>query len=64
MQHKPFSSAPGVDTLPSLIEQRTSEHIQSAVSALELRLAEQIPAFNTALLAQLERLTGPLMLTN
>jgi hypothetical protein len=34
------------------------------VSALELRLAEQIHASNTALLAQLERLTGPLVLTN
>jgi len=64
MQPEPSSSAPGVDPLPSVIEQRTSEQIQSAVSALELRLAEQIQASNTALLAQLERLTGPTELPN
>jgi hypothetical protein len=64
MQPEPSSSAPGVDTLPSLIEQRISKHIQSAVSALELRLAKQIQASNTALLAQLERLTCPHVLTN
>jgi hypothetical protein len=64
MQPEPSSSAPGVDTLPYVIEQRTSEQIQSAVSALELRLAEQIQASNTALLALLERLTGPPVLPN
>jgi uncharacterized protein YifE (UPF0438 family) len=64
MQPEPSSSAPGVDTLPSIIEQRTSEQIQSAVAALELRLAAQIQASITALLAQLERLTSPPVLTN
>jgi hypothetical protein len=64
MQPEPSSFAPGVDTLPSVIEQRTSEQTQSAVSALELRLTEQIHASNTALLAQLERLTSPHVLTN
>jgi hypothetical protein len=64
MQPEPSSSAPGVDTLPFAIEQRTSKQIQSAVSALDLRLAEQIQASNTALLAQLERLTSLPVLTN
>jgi hypothetical protein len=64
MQHEPSSSAPGVDPLPSVIKHCTSEEIQSAVSALELRLAEQIQASNTALLARLERLTGPSVLPN
>jgi hypothetical protein len=48
MQHEPSSSVPGVDTPPSVIEQRTFEQIQSAVSALELRLSEQIQASSTA----------------
>jgi hypothetical protein len=64
MQPEPSSSAPGVDTLPPLNEQRTSEKIQSAVSALGIRLAEQIQASNTALLAELERLTCPPVLPN
>jgi hypothetical protein len=40
-------------------EQRTSEHIQIAISTLELRISEHIQVSNTALLAQLQRLTCP-----
>jgi hypothetical protein len=51
MQSEPSPSVPGVDTLTFVIEERTSEHIRSALSALELRISEQIQASNTALLA-------------
>jgi hypothetical protein len=42
MQLEQSTSAPGVDALLSLREHRTSEHIQIAVSALELRISVQI----------------------
>jgi hypothetical protein len=65
MQPEQSTCAPGVDALPSVHEQRTSEHIQIAVSALELRISEQIQASsNTALLAHLQRLTCPHVPTN
>jgi hypothetical protein len=63
MQHEKSTSAPGVGALPSVNEQRTSEHIQK-VSALKLRISEQIQASNTTLLAQIQRLTCPLVPTN
>jgi hypothetical protein len=41
MEPKESPSAHGVDALPSTNEQRTTEHTQIAVSALELRISEQ-----------------------
>jgi hypothetical protein len=55
MQHEQSTSAPGFDALPPVTEHRTSEHIQIAVSALELWISEHIQASNTGLLAQLQR---------
>jgi hypothetical protein len=59
MQSEQSTVVPGFDALPSVHEHRTSEHIQIAVSALELRISEQIQASNTPLPAQLQRLTSP-----
>jgi hypothetical protein len=51
MQREQSTFAPGVDALSLVTERRNSEHIQIAVSTLELRISEQIQASNTALLA-------------
>jgi hypothetical protein len=59
MQHAQSTSAPRVDALPSASEQHTTQQIQIAVSALELRISEHIQASSTALLAQLQRFTCP-----
>jgi hypothetical protein len=64
MQRKQSTSAPGVDTLSHVTEHHTSEHIQIAVSVLELRISEQVHTSSTALHAQLQRLTCPRMPTN
>jgi hypothetical protein len=64
MQPQQSTSAPGVDTLSHPRELRTTEHIQIAVSALGLRISEQIQASDTALLAQLQRLKGSNVPTN
>jgi hypothetical protein len=64
MQPDQSTSVPGVGALPPVTKQRTSEHIQIAVSALELRISEQIQASNTALIAQLQPLTCPHVPTN
>jgi hypothetical protein len=64
MQREQSTSAHEIDVVPSVTEQRTSEHVQIAVSALELRISEHIQASNTALLAQLQRLTSPHVPTN
>jgi hypothetical protein len=64
MQSKQSTSAHGVDALPSPNELRTTEQIQIAVSALELRIFEQIHAPNTALLAHLRRLTCSIVPVN
>jgi hypothetical protein len=53
MQFEQSTSAHEVDTLPPVSEQRTTEHIQIEVSALELWISEQIQASNTALFSQL-----------
>jgi hypothetical protein len=64
MQHEQSTSARGVDALPNACEQRTTKHIQTAVSALELRISEHTHASNTALLTPLQRLTCSTVPTN
>jgi hypothetical protein len=54
MQHEQSTSAPRFDALPPITEHRTSEHIQIAVTALELWISEHIQTSNTGLLAQLQ----------
>jgi hypothetical protein len=64
MQPEQSTSAPGVDALPPVTEKRFSENIQIVVSLLELRISEHLQASNTALLAQLQPLSCPLVPTN
>jgi hypothetical protein len=64
MQLKQYTAAPRVDALPAPSEQRTTEHIQIAVSSLELRISELSEASDTALLAQLQHLTASNVPTN
>jgi hypothetical protein len=58
MQHEQSTSATAADPHTTSIEQRTSEQICTAVSALEQRINEQFLAANAALLAQLQATTA------
>jgi hypothetical protein len=60
MEHEGSTSAHGVDALFSASEQRTTEHIQIVVSALERRIYDQINASNTALLGRPRVTTCPI----
>jgi hypothetical protein len=57
MQPGQSTSAPGLGAQPTSNEQRTTEHIQTTLSALELWISEHVQTSNTALLAELQRLT-------
>ena len=64
MQPEKRTSALGVDPPPDAIERHTTEHMEIAVSALELRLSSHIQASNTVSLAQLQCLTCSTVPTN
>jgi hypothetical protein len=54
MQHEQSTSAEAADPHAISIEQRTTEHIRTAVLASEQRIVDQFFAANAALLAQLQ----------
>jgi hypothetical protein len=64
MKHKQYTSAPAADAHATSIEQRTTEQIRTAVSALEQRITSQFQAANVALLAQLQTPTTSHTTTN
>jgi hypothetical protein len=58
MQPEHGTSAAAADAHATSIEQRTTEHIRTAVLASEQRISEQFLAANAALLAQLQQPTS------
>jgi hypothetical protein len=58
MEHEQSTSAATADPHATSIEQRTAEHIRTAVLASEQRITEQFFTANAALLAQLQQSTG------
>jgi hypothetical protein len=57
MQPEQSTSAAPADPHATSIEQRTAEHIRTAVLASEQRITEQFLAATVALLAQLQQTT-------
>jgi hypothetical protein len=58
IQHEKSTSAAAADPHATSIEQRTTEHIRTAVLASEQRLTGQFLAANVALLAHLQQTTA------